>query len=70
MEKSIYILEKPAAVSIEAFRDVLLSSVVPQLRSLGASQLTVNVADLNATIEEQAPGRLIGPWQGLSAAVA
>ena len=70
MEKSIYLLEKPAAVSIEAFRDVLLSGVVPQLRSLGASQLTVNVADLNATIEEQAPGRLIGPWQGLSAAVA
>jgi hypothetical protein len=70
MEKSIYFLHKPVTVSIESFRDTLLTRVVPQLQSLGASQLTVNVADLNPTIQEQAPGRLIGPWPTLSAAVA
>lgn len=70
MEKSIYLLHKPPGISIEAFRDKLLTSVVPHLRSLGASQLTLNIADLNADIEKQAPGRLIGPWQTLSATVA
>jgi hypothetical protein len=70
MEKSIYFLHKPATVPIETFRETLLTRVVPQLRSLGASQLTINVADLNPTLQEQAPGRLIGPWQTLSAAVA
>ena len=70
MEKSIYLLHKPASVPIEVFAEQLLSTTVPRLRSLGASQLTVNIADLNSTIEEQAPGRLIGPWQTLAAAVA
>lgn len=70
MEKSIYFLQKPTTVSIEAFRDTLLNEVVLRLQSLGASQLTVNVADINASIQEQAPGRLIGPWQTLSAAVS
>ena len=63
MEKSIYFLQKPTTVSIEAFRDTLLNEVVLRLQSLGASQLTVNVADINASIQEQAPGRLIGPCQ-------
>ena len=70
MEKSIYFLRKPATLAIEAFRENLLSSLVPHLKTLGASQLTINVADLNPTIQEQAPGRLIGPWQSLSAVVA
>ena len=70
MEKSIYLLRNPASVSIEHLRDNLVASVVPQLRALGASQITVNVADLNTLMQEQAPGRLIGPWQSLSAVVA
>ncbi len=63
MEKSIYFLQKPATVSIETFRDSLLNKLVPHLQSLGASQLTINIADLNPSIQEQAPSRLIGPWQ-------
>jgi hypothetical protein len=70
MEKSIYLLEKLSEMSVESFREELLTRVVPHLQSLGASQLTINIADLNAAIEQQAPGRLIGPWQTLSAAVA
>lgn len=70
MEKSIYFLQKPAAISIEAFRDSLLNELVPRLQTLGASQLTINVADINRSIQEQAPSRLIGPWQTLSAAVS
>ncbi|MEZ5573524.1 MAG: hypothetical protein R3E64_16120 [Halioglobus sp.] len=70
MEKSIYFLRKPSAVSIETFRDSLLVNTVAQLRSLGASQITLNIADLNTLIQEQAAGRLIGPWQTLSAVVA
>jgi hypothetical protein len=70
MEKSIYLLRKPAAVAIEAFCDALLGSAVSQLRALGATQITVNIADLNTAIEAQAPGRLIGPWQALSGVIA
>jgi hypothetical protein len=70
MEKSIYFLRKPPAVAIETFRDKLLDRAAPQLRALGATQITINVADLNATIEAQSPGRLIGPWQSLSGVVA
>jgi hypothetical protein len=70
VEKSIYFLQKPATVSIETFRDSLLNKLVPHLQSLGASQLTINIADLNPSIQEQAPSRLIGPWQRLSAAVS
>lgn len=70
MEKSIYLLRKPAAMAIETFRDKLLSGAVSQLRALGASQITINVADLNSEIEAQAPGRLIGPWQTLSGVVS
>lgn len=70
MEKSIYLLRKPESVSIEQFRDKLIGKMVAQLRSLGASRITINVADLNTVLQEQSPGRLIGPWQSLSAAVA
>jgi hypothetical protein len=70
VEKSIYLLHKADSVPIEQFRESLLTAVVPRLRSLGASQLTIQIADLNPILQEQAPGRLIGPWQPLSAAVA
>ena len=70
MEKSIYLLQKPQATSIESFRDGLLTTTVAQLRESGASAITINIADLNPVIEKQAPGRLIGPWQTLSAVVA
>lgn len=70
MEKSIYFLQKPATISVESFRHSLLNTLVPRLQLLGASQLTINVADINPNIQEQAPSRLIGPWQALSAAVS
>jgi hypothetical protein len=70
MEKSIYLLEKPSGTSIESFRDGLLTTTVALLRESGASAITINIADLTQVIEEQAPGRLIGPWQALSGVVA
>lgn len=70
MEKFIYFLEKDDAISIDQLRDKLTTSVVAELRTLGASQITVNVADLNQQIGDAAPGRLIGPWQHVAAAVS
>ncbi len=70
MEKLIYLLEKPASQTIDAFSQTLRGDVIAGLRQAGASNITLNIADLNEQIAEQAPGRLIGPWQAVSAAVA
>ena len=70
MEKLVYLLECSDSVSIEAFRSSLLSETVTELRDNGASQITINVADLNERLQSEAPGRLMGPWQDVSASVA
>ena len=70
MEKMIYCLSRPTAVAVEDFRATLLKSVVSDLRQHGASNITINIADLNDVIEEKAPGRLMGPWQDVAAVVA
>ncbi len=70
MEKMIYLLQRPAATSIEDFRGVLLNELIVGLRSNGASHITINVADLNDLLEAEAPGRLMGPWQDVAAVVA
>ena len=70
MEKMIYFLSKYEKKSLEDLKSALLGPVIEDLRSWGASRITVNIADLNDTIQADAPGRLIGAWQGISAAVA
>ncbi|MEM9254080.1 MAG: hypothetical protein AAGA91_01455 [Pseudomonadota bacterium] len=70
MEKLIYLLEKPAEVGIEAYREQLLTSVTSACRAEGARQITLNIADMSEWIQQEAPGRLIGPWQRVSAVLA
>lgn len=70
MEKMIYFMTRPAATSVDAFRSELLGPLVNALRDLGASQITVNVADLNDELQDRGPGRLLGPWQDVSAAIS
>jgi len=67
MEKMIYFLERDAALSVNEFKDGLLGQTVDELRGHGAHTITINVADLNDVIEQDAPGRLMGPWQQVSA---
>lgn len=69
MEKMIYFLHQPSG-SVEDFRTALLGPVVDALRAAGASQLTINVADLNRELQEDAPGRLLGPWEDIAGAVS
>ncbi|KAA1192525.1 hypothetical protein F0M18_07585 [Pseudohalioglobus sediminis] len=70
MEKLIYILKSDAALPVEQFRERLFGNVIDSIRSRGAGQITINVADLNDQIEASAPGRLMGPWQEISAVVS
>jgi len=70
MEKMIYLLSKHEKQPLEDFKSALLGPLIDELRSCGASRITVNIADLNDTIQADAPGRLIGAWQDVSAAVA
>ena len=70
MEKLIYFLERDESLSMEQFKTALLGDIVKGLRATDAFNLTINVADLNDSIEKQAPGRLMGPWQQVSAAVS
>ena len=70
MEKMIYLLSRPAAIAMDDFKSGLLTTAVGELRKHGASRITVNIADLNGVLQEQAPGRLMGPWQDVAAVVA
>ncbi len=70
MEKMVYLLKQSAAVAPEAFSASLLGPLVEELRRQGASDITINIADLNAELQERSPGRLMGPWQDVSAVVS
>ena len=48
MEKLIYVVWKPAAISMECFRDDLLGPVAQELMVLGTRGLAVNLADERA----------------------
>lgn len=45
MEKLLYVLWKPEVVTDEAFRDSLITGLVPRLRALGAARLKLCVVD-------------------------
>lgn len=67
MEKLIYCIEDVADTTVAA--RLLLDELVPALRIAGASNITVNIADLNDRVAETAPARIAGPWQSLAAVV-
>lgn len=70
MEKFIYFIGPAKDGSIETLKIELLGVCIKALKSHGASNITINIADLNDEINRDAPGRLMGPWQGLAAAVS
>ncbi len=57
MEKLVYLLWKPEAVSGDAFRDALLATTAQQLLAAGALQLQIDIAD--SAVAPAAPMRLI-----------
>jgi hypothetical protein len=54
VEKLCYVVWKPAKVSGSAFRDALLREAAPALRALGATKITVLVADEHAEAQQKA----------------
>lgn len=70
MEKMIYLLKRRADVESGDFKAALLGPVIEELRERGAGNITVNLAELNDVLKEQAPGRLMGPWRDVSAVVS
>ena len=70
MEKMIYFLSRKHDQDAETFRHYLLETVAGELRTAGARQITLNVADMNDQLQADAPGRLLGPWQDVGAAVS
>lgn len=70
MEKFVYFIGPANNGSIETLKSELLTNAATQLRANGASNITFNIADLTDEISESAPGRLIGPWQSMAAAVS
>lgn len=70
MEKFIYFIGPPDTGSIEDLKSKLLNDAISTLRSQGASNITLNIADLNEQVNAAAPGRMIGPWQDIAAAVS
>ena len=70
MEKLIYLLEKPEKATVSDFSQSLRENLVAQLREGGACRITLNIADQNDILERESPGRLLGPWQSVSAVVA
>lgn len=70
MEKLIYFLKRPEAVAMHDFASSLLGDGITAIREHGGSTITVNLAEFNDLVQEQAPGRLMGPWQDVSAVVS
>ena len=70
MEKLIYMLERPAATSVDGFKSQMLGPVAQELRASEAVDITINMADLSETLQKNAPGRLMGPWESVSAVIS
>lgn len=54
MEKLCYVLWKPESIDAAVLRDRLLASVVPELRALGATRLSLLIADESCSALQQA----------------
>jgi len=70
MEKLIYLLHKPPAETLDPeFTSRAIADLLPRLRAAGASDIVLNVADLNDAVRPVAPSRLVGEWNALAAAL-
>jgi len=69
MEKLVYLLWKPDAESIEAFRAALIERQARQLVEHGALALTINVSDLIDQVGPKSP-LVIGEGRTVSASVS
>lgn len=70
MEKLVYLLGREPGADTQSLREQLLAETVPLLRTHGARQITLNIADLDAEVQDSAPDRIAGPWASLGAVVA
>lgn len=70
MEKFIYLLDKPGTSSLGEFKKAVLGTVIETIRVCGASQITVNIADLSGEVSKVAPQRIIGPCEKLGAVIS
>jgi len=68
MEKLIYLLERRDDLSTDGFGEAL-KALVPELKALGARDITVNVADLNDEVAKRTGARIAGGWDKVSGAV-
>lgn len=70
MEKLVYLLHKPAAEALAPdFTQRALDALLPRLRAEGASNIVLNVADLNEAVRREAPSRIFGDWDDLAGAL-
>lgn len=67
MEKLIYLLAREPGVDMTSYRRALFEKTLPLLRSQGARQITLNIADLDEAVRQNAPERIAGPWDTLGA---
>ncbi|MFT5032087.1 MAG: hypothetical protein ACI89D_001548 [Bermanella sp.] len=68
MEKLMYLLDR--ANSPGALQQNLSSDIIPALQKTGASNIVLNMADLDKAISAAAPQRIAGNWQDLGAVVS
>ena len=66
----VYLLSKSEKQMMQDLKAAMLGPLVDELRSCGASRITINIADLNDILQANAPGRLLGNWEYVSAVVA
>jgi hypothetical protein len=70
VEKLIYLLHKAATEPLPAdFTCRVIDALVPRLRAEGASDIVLNVTDLNEKVRREAPSRIFGDWDGLAGAL-
>lgn len=67
MEKLVYLLAREPGADMQTCRRELLEKTLPVLRSRGARQITLNIADLDQPVRREAPERIAGPWDTLAA---
>ena len=71
MEKLIYLLERKAEFDHDRFTSALTDEIVPRMKAAAASNITINVADLDDkmdTPQTKSP-RIFGEWHKISGAV-
>lgn len=65
MEKLMYLLERTPGTDMQVYADTLLNEVIPQVQARSVGCITLNIADLDAELRQQSPGRIAGNWQEL-----